>query len=154
MTPAYKGTLDYILYSAGHLVPQTILSLPTYEDISNDDPRELEMDFDFSDGDRPPQGWVDDLPFDPRDVEDGAGSVHTAATGGAASVHTAASGATSATFVTAVEQSGYTGAWPGPLRENQHKSTHYLPNHDFPSNHLPLLVEFTFLKPGLGSGWH
>ena len=115
--------------------------------------------------------------------------MHTAATGvtGAtgATGMTGATDVTSSTFVTAVEQSGYMGAWPGtnsttnsptksptnssprtphpsprhtlhegPLRENQHKSTHYLPNHDFPSNHLPLLVEFTFLKPGLGSGWH
>ena len=113
--------------------------------------------------------------------------MHTAATRatGASGV-TGATDVTSSTFVTAVEQSGYMGAWPGtgrttnsartpplspttepptptphpalknagPLRENQHKSTHYLPNHDFPSNHLPLLVEFTFLKPGLGSGWH
>jgi len=156
VTPDVKGTLDYILYSAEHLVPQTLLSLPTYEDISNDDPRELEMDFDFSDGDRPPQGWFDQLPLDPRDAEDDdAASVHTAATRatGASGV-TGATDVTSSTFVTAVEQSGYMGAWPGPLRENQHKSTHYLPNHDFPSNHLPLLVEFTFLKPGLGSGWH
>ena len=44
---------DRLLLSSSLL--QTLLSLPTYEDISNDDPRELEMDFDFSDGDRPPQ---------------------------------------------------------------------------------------------------
>ena len=155
-----------------------MLSLPTYADISNNDPRELEMELDFSDGDRPPQGWVEGLPQDPREADDGTGSVHTGGTGGTGgSGGTGAAGSyvTSNTFVTAVEQAGYMGAWPGPLKENAHKSTHFLPNHDFPSNHLPLLVEFTFLselgkgrvrdwrltdalppssEPGLGSKWH
>ena len=47
----------------------------------------------------------------------------------------------------------YTGKWVGPIKENERKMHHFLPNREYPSNHLALMVEFTFLREGLESDW-
>ena len=137
-TSEYIGTLDYILYSKEKLVPRTLLSLPDLDDIVNDDPRELEMAPDGSCGEEPPDGWATALPATSggrRGAEGGGKGTR----GGASSAHQS--------------PLDYTGEWVCPIRENPRKTHHYLPNREYPSNHLALMVEFTFLREGMESDW-
>ena len=122
----YIGTLDYIMYSKEKLVPRTLLSLPDLEDIVNEDPRELEMVPDESCGVRPPKGWVEIDPTSSKSSQNSAGHQPPL---------------------------NYTGKWVGPIKENERKMHHFLPNREYPSNHLALMVEFTFLREGLESDW-
>jgi hypothetical protein len=48
---------------------------------------------------------------------------------------------------------GFEGTWVRPLKENEAKRHHYLPNFDYPSNHVALMAEFTFKRAFLESLW-
>lgn len=134
-TTEYKGTLDYIMYSVEKLTPRTILSLPNLEDILSEDPRELEMEVDISDGSRPPNAWQSRIP----------GSAASAASPGSPG----SMGSSDSPFT----PEEYSGVWPGSLEENPRKLNHYIPNDNFPSSHVSIMVEFEYLREGLESGW-
>lgn len=48
---------------------------------------------------------------------------------------------------------GFTGNWVRPLKENDAKRHSYLPNAEFPSNHVALMTEFSFQLSFLESLW-
>jgi hypothetical protein len=47
----------------------------------------------------------------------------------------------------------YSGTWVGAIKTNENKIHRYLPNTEFPSSHLALLVEFRYRNQGLAADW-
>lgn len=47
----------------------------------------------------------------------------------------------------------YSGTWVGAIKQNENKTHRYLPNTEYASSHLALLVEFRYRKEGLEADW-
>ena len=48
----------------------------------------------------------------------------------------------------------YVGEWLPPVVDNVSKWQHWLPNQQFPSNHIAIMSVFRYLAPHLPGTWH
>ena len=123
-TDRFIGACDYLLHSSESLVPIATLSIPPLENLRGEDARETLMRPDRATLGGAPRDWATLAPADAAAAE-----------------------------AAAAAEERYSGEFVPYVVENELRAHSWLPNDDYPSEHMALLAVFDWSPDELIANW-
>ena len=150
-TDRFVGACDYLLHASESLVPIATLSIPPLEALRGEDAREPLVVPDRATLGGAPRDWVSLAPADAADAARRAALATGDPDASAAELERHADAAAAEAAAAAEEH--YSGEFVPYVVENELRPHSWLPNDDYPSEHMALLAVFDWSPDELIAHW-